>query len=503
MSGKRVHLIGIAGSGMSALAAALAGSGWSVSGSDREWDRGEGGDLAAALAAAGVVLLPQDGSFVQLHSPESVVVSGAVEPSVADVLAAEKAGLPIRHRAEVLAELVQAGTSLLVAGTSGKSTVTAMCAWILREAGLDPTFIGGAPLAAPVEGGRPGGSPAHGGAPGPAVWIGRGALTVAEVDESDGSIGRFTPDIAVVTNLSEDHRPLAEVRAMFAGFTGRARRAIAAQARLAVELDLGAPRTVPATTFGFEPEARVRAESVEEVGWGSRFRVGDVPFSLQLPGRFNVENALAALAAVRVLGVADETAATALAGFPGVHRRMEWIGEEHGVAVIDDFAHNPDKVGAALQSLRAAGERSPRARAELGAVRSGPSGGRDGRLRVLFQLHGYGPARMHREGLVTAFATGLAAGDRLYLPPVYYAGGSVTRAVEASDYAADLVRLGVDAVLVERGPDLAGRIAADCRSGDLVVVMGARDPSLPALARAVRVALRARGARNVSGATSI
>jgi len=181
MSGKRVHLIGIAGSGMSALAAALAGSGWNVSGSDREWDRGSGGDLAAALAAAGVVLLPQDGSFVRERAPESVVVSGAVEPSIADVVAAQAAGLPIRHRAEVLADLVHAGTSLLVAGTSGKATVTAMCAWILREAGQAPTFIGGAPLA--VAG--------PGGAPGPAVWVGSGALTVAEVDESDGSIERY------------------------------------------------------------------------------------------------------------------------------------------------------------------------------------------------------------------------------------------------------------------------------------------------------------------------
>jgi UDP-N-acetylmuramate--alanine ligase len=185
-----------------------------------------------------------------------------------------------------------------------------------------------------------------------------------------------------------------------------------------------------------------------------------------------------------------------------MHRRMERIGEEDGVAVIDDFAHNPDKVGAALQTLRALGGRAPE-RAEADAERAGASGAPVGRLRLLFQLHGYGPARMHRTGLVAAFAAGLSSGDRLYLPPVYYAGGSVTREVEASDYAADLVARGVDAVLVERGPELAGRIAADCRPGDQAVVMGARDPSLPALARAIRAALRTRGACSASGATSI
>jgi UDP-N-acetylmuramate--alanine ligase len=376
----------------------------------------------------------------------------------------------------MLADLVSAGTSLLVAGTSGKSTVTAMCAWILRHAGQEPTFIGGAPLA--VQG--------PGGAPGPAVWIGRAALIVAEVDESDGSIERFTPDLAVVTNLSEDHRPLAEVRAMFAAFGARARRAIVVHARLAAGNDLANVRA-PVTTFGLDAGASVRAESLAAAGWGSRFSVGGVPFRLAIPGRFNVENALAALAAARALGVSDEIAAAALAEFPGVHRRMERIGCEHGVVVVDDFAHNPDKVAAALQTLRALRPHSS-GRGEMDA-------GRDGRLRVVFQLHGYGPARMHRSGLVSAFARGLEPGDRLYLPPVYYAGGSVSRDVEASDYAADLIARGVDAVLVERGPDLPGRVAADCRAGDYLAVMGARDPSLPALARALQAALSARGAQ--------
>jgi len=473
MSGKRVHLVGIAGSGMSALALALAGSGRLVTGSDREWDLRGRDDLAAALVAAGVVLLPQDGSFVRDHRPESVVVSGAVEPAIADVAAARSAGIRIRHRAEVLADLVHAGTSLLVAGTSGKSTVTAMCAWILRHAAQAPTFIGGAPLAATEAGGEPG----------PAVWIGRGGPMVAEVDESDGSIGLFPPDVGVVTNLSEDHRPLAELTAMFVAFVARARRAVAVQQPLEASLGLAGRRPIAVTTFGFDPAAGVCAESVEAIGWGSRFRVGVVPFRLGLPGRFNIENALAALAAVRAFGVSDEVAAEALAGFPGVQRRMERIGLEDGIAVIDDFAHNPDKVGAALRTLQ--------------ALRG------EGGLRILFQLHGYGPARMHRSGLVAAFAAGLAAGDRLYLPPVYYAGGSVSREVEASDYAADLSRRGVDAVVVERGPELASRLAAECRPGDLMVVMGARDPSLPALARAIRGALRSRAGRSASESASI
>ena len=189
---KRVHLVGVGGSGMSSLALVLAGRGMAVSGSDRDHDGGRNQELFRSLQAAGVQLVPQDGSGVRNGKIDAVVVSGAVESQVPDMVAAREAGIVVRRRAEVLVQLLRTGRHVAVAGTSGKSTVTAMAAWILRQAGASPTFLGGAPLAA--------GStqePGSGRAPGPGAWIGASDLTVAEADESDGTLVLYAPDVGV------------------------------------------------------------------------------------------------------------------------------------------------------------------------------------------------------------------------------------------------------------------------------------------------------------------
>ncbi|MGD8375076.1 MAG: Mur ligase domain-containing protein [Acidobacteriota bacterium] len=459
MTPRRVHLIGIGGAGMSSLAAVLAFRGATVSGSDREHDRGGNPELFRWLRDHGVRLFPQDGSGLADRYPE-VVASGAVEADVPELRAARAAGLPIRHRSEVLAAILHGGRGIAIAGTSGKSTVTAMVAWILRSAGREPTFLGGAPLVAP-----PPGEDRPGAAPGPAAWAGSPGLVVAEADESDGSLVRYRPEVGVVTNLTADHRPLPELRTMFRTFAASVRGALVVpfEDAEAGGLEAGVPRA----RFGVSPGADPRAEAIETGRWVTTFRVGGTDFRLPLPGRFNVRNALAALAASRHLGVPDAAAAEALSRFPGLSRRMERVGERRGVEVIDDFAHNPDKVAAALDALR----------------------GVPGRLHVAFQLHGFGPARMHRAGLVEAFAAHLGPEDRLYLLPVYFAGGTVERRVTEADYVADLQARGVDAVAEPRDPGLAARLAGSAREGDRVVVMGARDPSLPALARDVLAAL--------------
>jgi len=445
---------------MSALALVLARRGASVTGSDRDLDRGIGAPLFRALAAAGVELLPQDGSGARRGGLAAVVVSGAVEESVPDVAAARAAAIPILHRAELLAEILNAGAGVAVAGTSGKSTVAAMAAWALRDGGVSPSFLGGAPLL-PTPGCE------EGAAPGPAAWAGGSDVVVVEADESDGSLVRYRPEIGVVTNLSPDHRPMAELREMFVRFSAAVRGTLLVNADRPETAILRPPPSVPRVAFGLSPTAQVRGESLELGEDGSRFRVGGVAFRLGVPGRFNVENALAALAVARQFDVPDRISAESLAAFPGLARRLERVGVASGVEVTDDFAHNPDKVAAALAALRLRG----------------------GRLRLVFQLHGFGPARMHRAGLVKAFADGLGPEDRIYIPPIYFAGGTVVRDISAADYAGDLRAAGVDALAVDRDPALPARVAADCTAGDRAVVMGARDPSLADLARDILSAL--------------
>jgi UDP-N-acetylmuramate--alanine ligase len=451
---------------MSSLALVMAGRGMAVSGSDRDHDRGRNAELFRWLQAAGVQLVPQDGSGVRNGKLDAVVVSGAVESQVADVAAARQAGIVVRRRAEVLVQLLRRGRHVAVAGTSGKSTVTAMAAWILRQAGASPTFLGGAPLAA--------GSaqePGPGCAPGPGAWIGASDLTVAEADESDGTLVLYAPDVGVVTNLSEDHSSLEELKQQFSSFAAAVKTCLVMHADPARRAGWDPPGGTRSRTFGMSSDAHVRAEHLELTADGSRFRIGHSWVHLHVPGRFNVENALAAVAVARVMEVPLAAACRALDDFPGLSRRMERVGQVGGITVMDDFAHNPDKVTSALQALK--------------------EGGR--RLRVAFQLHGFGPARMHRHGLVAAFAAGLEPADRLYMLPIYYAGGTVIRDVSADDYVADLQAAGVDALSAEASDALPGRLAADSTVGDTIVIMGARNPGLPVLARQVVAELEARG----------
>ena len=461
---KRVHLVGVGGSGMSSLALVMAGRGMAVSGSDRDHDGGRNEALFRSLQAAGVQLVPQDGSGVRNGKIDAVVVSGAVESQVPDVTAAREAGIVVRRRAEVLVQLLRTGRHVAVAGTSGKSTVTAMAAWILRQTGASPTFLGGAPLAV--------GSPQEAGpgrAPGPGAWIGTSDLTVAEADESDGTLVLYAPDVGVVTNLSEDHGTLDELKQQFTAFAAAVKTCLVMHADPARRSGWHPPGGTRSRTFGMGSDAHVRAEHLELTPDGSRFRIGHSWVNLRVPGRFNVENALAAVAVARVLDVPLAAACRALDDFPGLSRRMERVGQAGGIVVMDDFAHNPDKVASALQALK--------------------EGGR--RLRVAFQLHGFGPARRHRRGLVTAFTAGLEPEDRLYMLPIYYAGGTVTRDISADDYVADLQAAGVDAHSAEASDALPGRLAADSRAGDTVVIMGARNPDLPVLARQVVAELEA------------
>jgi UDP-N-acetylmuramate--alanine ligase len=449
---------GVVGSGMTPLALIVGARGGQVAGSDRARDQGRGADRFAFLESRGVALFPQDGSGLT-SADQTLVVSAAVEETIPDVQAARRLGLRIVTRAQLLAELFNAAPlSVGVAGTSGKSTTTAMIGWIAAQAGLDPTIVNGAEMK----------NFASAGAPFASAVVGAGEAFIAEVDESDGSIALYAPKVAVVNNVSLDHKTMDELRALFAGFVGKAGRAVLnldneETAELARALDASKVATFsladPAADFLAGPRTPTPGGVRFDVTARRSGRTGHV--ALQTPGDHNAANALAAIAAADALGVDLDSAAAALSAFTGVKRRLDVVGEAGGVTVIDDFAHNPDKIAATLATLHAY----------------------PGRLLIMFQPHGYGPLKLMRAAFADTFAEGLRPDDVLVLTPPVYFGGTVDRSVGSEDVAADIVQRGRAAEALESRPACGERLLALARPGDRIVVMGARDDSLSTFAK--------------------
>ncbi|HLL32044.1 MAG TPA: Mur ligase family protein [Allosphingosinicella sp.] len=461
MSGTKSYFFcGIGGSGMLPLASIVRARGARVAGSDRALDQGRTAAKFDYLRGQGIGLYPQDGSG--LTSPDQILVaSAAVEESVPDVQAALRLGLERITRAELLARLFNAAQAgIAVGGTSGKSTVTGMIGWILHRAGLEPTVMNGAVMK----------NFASADAPFASALIGGDRVFVSEVDESDGSIALYRPKIAVLNNVSLDHKSMEELRALFGGFLAKAATAI-------VNLDDSETRALAgagAVTFSLgDPAADYSAAEIAEEPAAVSFAAserssgGTVRVRLPVPGRHNAANALAAIAAARAAGVPFAAAAEALGSFAGLRRRFDIVGSSGGITVIDDFGHNPDKIAATLATCHAF----------------------PGRLLLFFQPHGYGPLRTMRRELVAAFSRGMAEEDVLILCDPAYFGGTVERTVTSADIVADICAASRIAEHIPDRADCGRRLAALARPGDRILVMGARDDTLSQFAAEVLAAL--------------
>ena len=452
---------GIGGSGMLPLAMILRGQGAQIAGSDRSRDQGRTPEKFAWLEAQGIRLFPQDGSGVT--SPDQVLVaSAAVEDSIPEVVRATELGCRRMTRAELLSTLFnQAACGIAVGGTSGKSTVTGMLGWIMHEAGKDPTIMNGAVMKNFV-------SPD---APFASARVGRGDVFVSEVDESDGSIALYRPAVAVLLNVSLDHKSLEELRQLFGDFLA-ACGAAAVNADDAEALAL-APLARHLVTFGMETETAdiaVEPGSVSEGPAGTTARIvarksGEAhSLTLAMPGRHNLSNALAAIAGAHATGVPIAQSVAALATFKGLARRFDVIGSTpSGITVIDDFGHNPEKCAATLRTLKS----------------------QPGRVIAFFQPHGYGPLRQMGHELAQVFAALLGPEDVTILCDPVYFGGTVDRS-EGSERIVRLIEeAGGSAEYRPTREECGQHITAIARPGDRIVVMGARDDTLTGFARAL------------------
>jgi UDP-N-acetylmuramate--alanine ligase len=443
---------------MTPLALIVQARGGRVEGSDRALDQGRNAARFDFLRGRGVRLYPQDGSGVR-RADQTLVTSAAVEDTVPDVQAARRIGAAVTTRARLLAELFNAsGCGIGVAGTSGKSTTTGMIGWILHRAGRNPTIMNGAEMKNFISVGSAFA----------AARIGDGEEFVCEVDESDGSIALFAPRVAVVNNISLDHKPLDELRTLFRGFVNKGETVVlnldnAETAALVTGLEPGQALTwsLSETTADLLAGPPVCSPGGSTFPVKARANGQVVEVTLKVPGLHNVANALAALSATIACGVGLADAAEHLGEFSGIRRRLEVVGTASEITVIDDFAHNPDKIAATLETMHAFA----------------------GRLLLMFQPHGYGPLRLMRDNLVDCFARGLRSEDVLLMPEPVYFGGTVDRSVGSGEIVGEIVRRGRKAFALPDRSACGEKLVQLARRGDRIVVMGARDDSLSQFAR--------------------
>lgn len=441
---------------MMPLACILNAQGHDIAGSDRAYDQGVSQEKFSKLQSLGIKLFPQDGSGIDKDT-DVLVVSAAVEDTIPDVKAAKDNNLNIMTRAELLAQIFhEAKTSVGIAGTSGKTTVTGMVATILSGLGCNPTVMNGGQVKNLNN--KDMGAGAN-------FLIGDGGLFVSEMDESDGSIALFSPTIAVLNNISIDHKPLDELKDLFGQYINRAQIAV-------LNMDdeyipkLQTPENV--ITFSLKDEsADLFASNIELQPQSSTFLLKGIEITLNVPGKHNISNALAALGVAQALELDLKTSCKALEEFSGIKRRMELVGEKNGIRVIDDFGHNPDKIAAGLATVKQS----------------------HGRVIAMFQPHGFAPLRLMGEDILKSFKAHFSSEDILLMPEVYYAGGTVDRSVTANDIIEKGKIMGLNAHWFEKRADIVPFIHDNVRKGDTVIIMGARDDTLSDFAQEILEAI--------------
>jgi UDP-N-acetylmuramate--alanine ligase len=442
---KQVHFVGIGGVGMSGIAEVLLTQGYAVSGSDLA----EGAATRRLRQLGATIHIGH--ADTHIAGADAVVVSTAVKDDNPEVAAARARKIPVVPRALMLAELMRLKQGIAVAGTHGKTTTTSLVASVLAEGDLDPTFVIGGRLEAAGSNAR----------------LGAGEFIVVEADESDASFLYLQPVLAVVTNIDADHmetyeQSLDKLRQAFVDFLQHL--PFYGAAVLCVDdpnVRLVMPQlTKPVTTYGLSSDARVRAVDVEAAGGQMHFRVvrygeTDLPVTLNLAGKHNVLNALAAIAVGLEVGVPEAKIVKALAEFKGVGRRFQSYGKVRlagggSFTLIDDYGHHPVEMAATLAAAR------------------GAFPGR--RILLVFQPHRYTRTRDCFEDFVAVLSTA----DALVLTEVYPAGEAPLVAADGRALARGVrVQGRVEPVFVEKVVDLPAAVLAAARDGDLVLTMGA------------------------------
>lgn len=445
-----IFFIGVAGTGMSAIAQYLQGIGKNVSGSDRYFTPDTPNETRDKLQAEGIQCFLQDGSGITSQT-DLIVVSTAIEDTVFEVKKAKELNIPILRRSQVLALIAESKKTIAVGGTSGKSTTSAMIFDIMQYAGMEPSIISGAGLTSIIREGKIGNAK-----------VGKGEWLVIEADESDGSIVQYHPEIGLLLNIEKDHQEIDELMNIFGIFrdntkgmfiTNRSNR-LAAQLSTDSDNDFAVEKTIKAGFIG---------NNFVQNGLEIQFSVNGTTIKMNTVGKHNMENALASIAVVNRLGVSFQTCAEALVHYEGIYRRHQIIGQKKNVLLIDDYAHNPAKCAASISACQPIAPK----------------------VIAWFQPHGYGPTRFLRNDFVAEIAAVLRSEDEIWMSEIFYAGGSAVKDISANDLIQDIKKLGKNAYFVENRNDLVDALKSHVYEPTVLLLMGARDPGLEIFAKEV------------------
>lgn len=446
---QKPFFIGVAGTGMSAIAQYLQGIGKRVSGSDRYFHPGEPNETKDKLEAEGIRCFLQNGEGIT-NETDLVVVSTAVEDTVEEVIKAKQLNIPIIKRAELLALIATSKQTIAVGGTSGKSTTSAMLFDILQHAGLQPSIISGAGLMSIIKENKIGNAK-----------VGAGDWLVIEADESDGSIVNYHSEIGLLLNVDKDHKEIDVLMDVFNTFKNNSKQFIVNQSHpLAKQLSANNNNDFSASEAG---QAGFIAGNFKQEGLKISFTINDYPFALNTVGKHNMENALAATAVAGMVGVPLQVCAEALNHYEGIYRRHQVLGNKNGVWLIDDYAHNPAKCAASIEACQPIADK----------------------VIAWFQPHGYGPTKFLRNDFVDEIARVLRPQDEIWMSEIFYAGGTAVKDISANDLIQDLIAKGCNAFFVDNRNEFVHTARPHFTNNCVLLLMGARDPGLEQFAKQV------------------
>jgi len=435
---------------MSAIASFMAGRGHLIIGSDRLFDRNIVHPLYAVLEKKGITIVPHDGSGMD-KSIDLAVFSTAVEVTQPEVTKARDLGIPVKTRPGYLSDIASEFKTIAVAGTSGKSTIAGMLAFVMHQLGLEPNYIGGGRV-------KPFKSPSNAGN----SLNGNSNLMVIEACESDDSITHYYPASSIIANLDLDHHAIEKTSVMFETFGSNTREIVVINSD---DANLMRCRFDKAVTFSVKTSSQYRAKVIEYQPFRTVFSLHGTDFILSLPGQYNLYNALPCIALLSEMGIPLNDIAQILPSFSGLDRRFDIHLDTGKHLVIDDYAHNPHKISSLMGFMKTFRHR----------------------VCYIFQPHGFGPTRFMKQEYIEVFARNLREEDHLILLPIYDAGGTALRDISSEDLSYAIEGAGKSVEVLHERQALLDRI----NEWDTYVVFGARDETLADYAK--EIALRVKG----------